>query len=101
MGGRTSITGMVGLLPLALMKRDWKAFLDGAKQMDDATRELSLNNPALWLAELWWSEGNGRGDRNMVVLPYKDALGLLCYLQQLIMESSVKRRSENNLCTKV
>ena len=91
-GGRTSITGMVGLLPLALMKRDWKAFLDGAKQMDDATRELSLNNPALWLAELWWSEGNGRGDRNMVVLPYKDALGLLGrYLQQLIMESIGKK----------
>lgn len=91
-GGRTSITGMVGLLPLALMKRDWKAFLDGAKQMDDATRELSLNNPALWLAELWWSEGNGRGERNMVVLPYKDALGLLGrYLQQLIMESIGKK----------
>lgn len=91
-GGRTSITGMVGLLPLALMKRDWKAFLDGAKQMDDATRELSSNNPALWLAELWWKEGNGKGDRNMVVLPYKDALGLLGrYLQQLIMESIGKK----------
>ena len=92
-GGRTSITGMVGLLPLALMKRDWRAFLDGAKQMDDATRELSLNNPALWLAEMWFSEGNGRGDRNMVVLPYKDALGLLGrYLQQLIMESIGKKK---------
>ena len=91
-GGRTSITGMVGLLPLALMKRDWRAFLDGAKQMDDATRELSLNNPALWLAEMWFSEGNGKGDRNMVVLPYKDALGLLGrYLQQLIMESIGKK----------
>ena len=91
-GGRTSITGMVGLLPLALMKRDWRAFLDGAKQMDDSTRELSLNNPALWLGELWFSEGNGRGDRNMVVLPYKDALGLLGrYLQQLIMESIGKK----------
>ena len=91
-GGRTSITGMVGLLPLALMRRDWRAFLDGAKQMDDSTRELSLNNPALWLAELWWSEGNGRGDRNMVVLPYKDSLGLLGrYLQQLIMESIGKK----------
>ena len=44
------------------------------KEMDDATRELSLNNPALWLAEMWNSEGNGKGDRNMVVLPYKDAL---------------------------
>ena len=93
MGGRTSITGMVGLLPLALMKRDWRAFLDGAKEeMDDATRELSLNNPALWLAEMWNSEGNGKGDRNMVVLPYKDALGLLGrYLQRLIMESIGKK----------
>lgn len=91
-GGRTSITGMVGLLPLALMKRDWKAFLTGAKEMDDATRSLSGNNPALWLGELWWQEGNGRGDRNMVVLPYKDSLGLFGrYLQQLIMESIGKK----------
>lgn len=95
-GGRTSITGMVGLLPLALMKRDWRAFLDGAKQMDDSTREESLNNPALWLAELWLREGNGRGDRNMVVLPYKDALGLFGrYLQQLIMESIGKKEDLN------
>lgn len=91
-GGRTSITGMVGLLPLALMKRDWRAFLEGAKTMDLYTRQLSQNNPALWLAELWWQEGNGVGDRNMVVLPYKDALGLLGrYLQQLIMESIGKK----------
>ncbi len=93
-GGRTSITGMVGLLPLALMNRDWNAFLDGAKKMDSWTREASLENPALWLANLWWEEGNGRGDRNMVVLPYKDALGLFGrYLQQLIMESLGKKES--------
>lgn len=92
-GGRTSITGMVGLFPLALMGRDWKLFLDGAKSMDDWTRNYTVENPALQLANLWWEEGNGRGDRNMVVLPYKDALGLFGrYLQQLIMESLGKRQ---------
>ena len=92
-GGRTSITGMVGLFPLALMGRDWKQFLDGAKSMDDWTRDYTVENPALQLANLWWKEGNGRGDRNMVVLPYKDALGLFGrYLQQLIMESLGKKQ---------
>ena len=84
---------MVDCFHCTLDEARLESLLDGAKQMDDATRELSLNNPALWLAELWWSEGNGRGDRNMVVLPYKDALGLLGrYLQQLIMESIGRRK---------
>ena len=91
-GGRTSITGMVGLLPLALMGRDWKAFVQGAKEMDTWTRSQTVHNPALVLAELWWTEGNGKGDRNMVVLPYKDSLGLFGrYLQQLVMESVGKK----------
>ncbi len=91
-GGRTSITGMVGLLPLALMGRDWQAFVQGAKEMDNWTRSQTVDNPALVLAELWWTEGNGKGDRNMVVLPYKDSLGLFGrYLQQLVMESVGKK----------
>lgn len=95
-GGRTSITGMVGLFPLMFIQRDWRAFLEGAKQMDVWTRPLHSNNPALQLASLWFQEGNGQGDRNMVVLPYKDALGLLGkYLQQLIMESIGKRVDRN------
>ena len=91
-GGRTSITGVVGLLPLIFLNRDWRAFLEGAKLMDDWTRPLQLDNPALQMANLWFLEGKGQGERNMVVLPYKDALGLFGkYLQQLIMESIGKR----------
>src|SRR5690606_35049590 len=37
--------------------------------------------------------GNGRGEKNMVVIPYKDRLELLSkYLQQLIMESLGKEK---------
>ena len=45
-------------------------------------------NPAALLALMWHRLGNGRGVRDMVVLPYKDRLILLSrYLQQLVMES--------------
>ena len=33
-GGRTSITGMVGLLPLSMAGLDWQALLNGAEVMD-------------------------------------------------------------------
>jgi glucose-6-phosphate isomerase len=40
------------------------------------------------LAAFWHVQGKGRGERAMVVLPYKDRLLLLSrYLQQLVMES--------------
>lgn len=91
-GGRTSVTSMVGLLPLAMAGLDWQAFLRGAAMMDDWTREKNANNPALLLAESWLHAGNFVGSRAMVVLPYKDRLVLLGrYLQQLVMESLGKR----------
>jgi glucose-6-phosphate isomerase len=88
-GGRTSITSAVGLLPGALLGMDVRAFLAGAAAMDDATRAPDLwRNPAVMLAAFWHHEGKGRGERAMVVLPYKDRLLLLSrYLQQLVMES--------------
>jgi glucose-6-phosphate isomerase len=44
------------------------------------------------MALLWHRLGNGRGDRQMVVLPYRDRLLLLPrYLQQLVMESLGKQ----------
>lgn len=95
-GGRTSITGMVGLFPLVCMKKDWKAFLGGASDMDQWTRTLGENNPALQIANAWYQSGNGRGDKAMVILPYKDSLGLLGrYLQQLIMESIGKKHDQD------
>ncbi len=91
-GGRTSITSAVGLLPGALLGMDLRAFLAGAAAMDDATRRPARENPAAMLAAFWHVEGRGRGERAMVVLPYKDRLVLLSrYLQQLVMESLGKR----------
>jgi len=88
-GGRTSITSAVGLLPGALLGMDVRAFLAGAAAMDDATRRTDVwQNPAAMLAAFWHHEGKGKGERAMVVLPYKDRLLLMSrYLQQLLMES--------------
>lgn len=92
-GGRTSITAAVGLLPMALLGSDVRAFLAGAAAMDEATRNPDpRRNPATLMAAFWLHEGNGKGDRAMVVLPYKDRLLLMSrYLQQLVMESLGKR----------
>lgn len=92
-GGRTSITSVVGLLPAALIGADLRAFLEGAARMDEATRVPDLRrNPAALLAAAWYSAGDGRGRRDMVVLPYRDRLEVFSrYLQQLVMESLGKR----------
>jgi glucose-6-phosphate isomerase len=53
-------------------------------------------NPACQLALAWYASGNGKGTKNMVILPYKDRLELFSkYLQQLIMESLGKERDLN------
>jgi glucose-6-phosphate isomerase len=93
-GGRTSITSAVGLLPGALVGADIRAFLDGAAAMDAATRVADLRrNPAALMAAAWYAAGAGRGLRDMVVLPYRDRLELFSrYLQQLVMESLGKQR---------
>jgi glucose-6-phosphate isomerase len=88
-GGRTSEMSAVGLVAAALQGIDIMAMLEGAKIMDDATRRHDLkSNPAALLALSWYYEGNGKGEKDMVVLPYKDSLLLFSrYLQQLVMES--------------
>lgn len=94
-GGRTSVMSPVGLLPALLQGIDAGALLAGARIMDRATRlpEVRLN-PAALLALAWWAAGNGRGSKDMVVLPYKDSLLLFSrYLQQLVMESLGKERN--------
>ncbi|MEB3244001.1 MAG: glucose-6-phosphate isomerase [Cyanobacteriota bacterium] len=92
-GGRTSITSAVGLLPAALIGADHSAFLAGAAAMDQLTRQPSLSdNPAALLAACWFVAGDGCGRRDMVVLPYRDRLEVFSrYLQQLVMESLGKR----------
>lgn len=88
-GGRTSELSAVGLLPAALQGIDIEGLLDGAKQCDAATRTHDLStNPAAMMALMWYHATDGRGRKDMVVLPYKDRLLLFSrYLQQLIMES--------------
>jgi glucose-6-phosphate isomerase len=88
-GGRTSETGPVGLIPAALQGIDIQALLDGAAAMDAVTRTQSLEkNPAALLALAWHRATEGRGSKDMVILPYKDRLLFFSrYLQQLIMES--------------
>jgi glucose-6-phosphate isomerase len=92
-GGRTSVTSAVGLLPLALQGVDVRQLLEGARLMDVATRRPEIgDNPAAMLALAWYWEGHGRGDKAMVMLPYKDRLSLLTrYVRQLVMESLGKR----------
>ena len=42
---------------------------------------------------MWHYAGNGRGEKDMVILPYKDRLMLFSkYLQQLVMESLGKEQ---------
>ncbi len=93
-GGRTSVTSVVGLLPMALQGLDFRAFLDGAKAMDARTRGADpAENAAMMMALMWHHAGGGTGKRDMVILPYKDRLALMAkYLQQLIMESLGKAR---------
>ncbi len=93
-GGRTSLCSAVGLLPMALQGLDIHAFLAGAGEMDRLTRESRSvkTNPAARLAMAWHLATGGKGEKDMVVLPYKDRLLLMSrYLQQLIMESLGKR----------
>lgn len=92
-GGRTSVTSTVGLVPAALGGVDVDAFLQGAREMDQLTRgEDPLQNPGALLAAAWYILGEGQGSKAMVVLPYKDRLELFSrYLQQLVMESLGKQ----------
>src|SRR6187402_1742683 len=88
-GGRTSELCAVGLLPAALQGIKIDQMLAGAAAMDEVTRKKSLrDNPAALLALMWYWATDGKGTKDMVVLPYKDRLLLFSrYLQQLVMES--------------
>jgi len=88
-GGRTSVLSTVGLVPAALQGLDIDALLAGAAAMDVETRKPDLaRNASMQLAIAWHHATKGRGEKDMVVLPYKDSLVLFSkYLQQLVMES--------------
>jgi glucose-6-phosphate isomerase len=94
-GGRTSVTSAVGLLPAALLGVDIDAFLAGARECDVVTRSKEIMaNPAALLSLMWHYAGEGKGARDMVMMPYCDRLRLAGrYLQQLVMESVGKERN--------
>jgi glucose-6-phosphate isomerase len=96
-GGRMSVTGAVGLLPAGLSGIDVRNFLAGAAEMDGWTRSANWrDNPAAVIAGCWHIAGGGRGDRNLVMIPYSDRLRLMAsWLQQLVMESVGKRHDRN------
>lgn len=93
-GGRTSEMAAVGLLPAALQGLDIHGMLAGAAAMDAQTRSREAReNPAALLALAWYFLTDGKGSKDMVILPYKDRLLLFArYLQQLIMESLGKEK---------
>jgi glucose-6-phosphate isomerase len=93
-GGRTSEMSAVGLLSASLLGINIRSLLAGAKEMDAATRVPEIQrNPAALLALSWYAAGNGKGEKDMVMLPYKDSLLLFSrYLQQLVMESLGKEK---------
>jgi glucose-6-phosphate isomerase len=92
-GGRTSVLSAVGLVPAALQGLDIDGLLAGAAACDTATRGHDLrSNPAALMALMWYHATGAKGNKDMVVLPYKDRLLLFSrYLQQLVMESLGKR----------
>jgi glucose-6-phosphate isomerase len=93
-GGRTSVMSAVGLVPAAVEGFHIDQFLAGAAAMDAKTRATDpMQNAAMLLALMWHYAGNGRGQKDMVILPYKDRLMLFSkYLQQLVMESLGKEK---------
>jgi len=87
----------VGLLPAALQGLNIDGLLQGAASFDQATRSRkTFANPAALLALVWHYATNGRGAKDMVLLPYRDRLMLFSkYLQQLVMESLGKEKDLN------
>ena len=94
-GGRTSVMSVVGLVPAVLQGVDVDELLEGARLMDEKDPPGLREMQRRWRSWRWLGMGwatNGKGEKDMVVLPYKDALVLFSkYLQQLIMESLGKR----------
>ena len=93
-GGRTSETSAVGLLPAALQGIEIDSLLEGARLCDEVTRKKETrSNPAALLSLMWYYGTGGQGKKDMIILPYKDRLELFPkYLQQLVMESLGKER---------
>ncbi|RWE43648.1 MAG: glucose-6-phosphate isomerase [Mesorhizobium sp.] len=92
-GGRYSLWGAIGLpVMIAIGRRNFRAFLDGAHEMDEhfRTAPLQKNLPALLGLVGWWHRVIC-GYPARAVIPYDQRLSRLpAYLQQLDMESNGK-----------
>jgi glucose-6-phosphate isomerase len=65
----------------------------GPQFVSRALGQPGKDKPATQLTLAWVFAGNGKGTKNMVVIPYKDRLELFSkYLQQLLMESLGKEK---------
>ncbi|BCG91249.1 glucose-6-phosphate isomerase [Mesorhizobium sp. 131-2-1] len=92
-GGRYSVWSAIGLpVMIAIGPRNFRAFLDGAHEMDEHFRSAPLqkNLPALLGLIGWWHRVVCRYPARAVI-PYDQRLSRLpAYLQQLDMESNGK-----------
>ncbi len=92
-GGRYSVWGAIGLpVMIAVGPRNFRAFLDGAHEMDEhfRTAPIQENLPALLGLVGWWHRVIC-GYPARAVIPYDQRLSRLpAYLQQLDMESNGK-----------
>lgn len=92
-GGRYSLWGAIGLpVMIAVGPRNFRAFLDGAHDMDEhfRTAPLAKNLPALMGLIGWWHRVICKYPARAVI-PYDQRLSRLpAYLQQLDMESNGK-----------
>ncbi|MER9586013.1 glucose-6-phosphate isomerase [Mesorhizobium sp. M0276] len=92
-GGRYSLWGAIGLpVMIAVGPRNFRAFLDGAHEMDEHFRTVPVkeNLPALLGLVGWWHRVIC-GYPARAVIPYDQRLSRLpAYLQQLDMESNGK-----------
>jgi glucose-6-phosphate isomerase len=92
-GGRYSMTSAIGLSTmLAIGPENFRAMLDGCRQMDEhfRTAPFERNLPVLMgLLALWYADFFGV--QTIAVLPYEQYLKRFpAYLQQMIMESNGK-----------
>ncbi|QPC89216.1 glucose-6-phosphate isomerase [Mesorhizobium sp. INR15] len=92
-GGRYSLWGAIGLpVMIAIGPKNFRAFLNGAHEMDEhfRTAPLASNLPALLGLVGWWHRVICKYPARAVI-PYDQRLSRLpAYLQQLDMESNGK-----------
>lgn len=72
-GGRFSVFGSVGLLPMALFGLDPRAFVEGAARVAERCQGIE-DNPALELALALHGQHVERGRNIVVLMSYSDAL---------------------------